>query len=122
MSFRSRFLCVRHNLPAVEPALVRRQMVQGNEDLTTIDDLFGPPDWQRYGACRGENIETFVPSVGGNFTKAAELCRACTVCQQCLDFAMADDDVIGLWGGTTVPERRAMRAGQGSAGAVAITG
>jgi hypothetical protein len=46
----------------VDPELVRWLMVQGNEDLTTIDDLFGRPSWQRYRACGGEDIETFDPS------------------------------------------------------------
>jgi WhiB family transcriptional regulator, redox-sensing transcriptional regulator len=90
-------------------------MVQDAEDLTTIAELFGRPEWQRYGACRGESIEMFVPSRGGNFATARELCRRCAVRQECLDFAMADEDVVGMWGMTTAPERRAMRASRGVA-------
>ena len=99
----------------MEPAFVRWLMVQGNEYLTTIDELFSRPEWQQYGACRGEDIETFVPSLGGNFARARQLCRGCSVRQECLNFAMDDEEVIGMWGGTTATERRQMRAGRGVA-------
>lgn len=90
-------------------------MVLDAEDLTTVAELFGRPAWQRYGACCGADIETFVPSIGGNFTKARELCRVCTVRQECLDFAMANEEVMGMWGMTTAPERRQLRASRGVA-------
>jgi WhiB family transcriptional regulator, redox-sensing transcriptional regulator len=106
---------LRRNLLPVESALVRWLMVQSNEDLTTIDDLFGRPDWQRYGACRGEDIESFIPNRGGTFSTARDLCRECSVRLECLDFAMADDEIVGMWGGTTERERREMRAGRGAA-------
>jgi WhiB family transcriptional regulator, redox-sensing transcriptional regulator len=84
------------------------------EPLTFLEDLIRRPSWQRYGACRGESIATFVPSLGGSFVKARELCGDCAVRSECLDFALADEDVIGMWGGTTAVERRAMRGRQGS--------
>ncbi len=70
------------------------------------------PDWQHYGACRGEDVELFIPNLGGNFNRARELCRGCTVRLDCLDFALADEDSVGMWGGTTAPERKQMRAKQ----------
>jgi WhiB family redox-sensing transcriptional regulator len=83
-------------------------MTPSNEDLT-VAELFGRPAWQRYGACRGSSIEAFIPGRGGNFTKAREVCGRCSVRQECFDFAMNDDDIVGMWGGTTAPERRQMR-------------
>lgn len=84
------------------------------EPLTFLEDLIRRPSWQREGACRGESISTFVPSLGGGgFARARELCLSCAVRQECLDFALADEDVIGMWGGTTAPERRKMRRGSG---------
>jgi WhiB family redox-sensing transcriptional regulator len=38
-----------------------------------------------------------------------DLCQGCTVRQECLDVALADPDLTGLWGGTTPKERKAMR-------------
>jgi hypothetical protein len=32
--------------------------------------------------------------------------------QECLDFALADDSLTGLWGGTTDTERQQIRLGK----------
>ena len=37
------------------------------------------------------------------------LCAACPVRQECLEVALADSDLLGLWGGTTDAERRELR-------------
>ena len=42
-----------------------------------------------------------------------ELCAGCSVREECLEAAMADDELGGLWGGTTEGERREMRANRG---------
>jgi WhiB family redox-sensing transcriptional regulator len=43
--------------------------------------------------------------------KAQRICAGCGVRQQCLDFAMQNGEVHGVWGGTTPEERiRARRA------------
>src|ERR1019366_4223548 len=87
----------------VDLAFVRWLMT---EDLATIEDLSRRPEWQRYGACHGEYVETFIPGLGGNFTRARELCGRCPVRQECLVTALADPEVVGLWGGTSQRERR----------------
>ena len=51
----------------------------------------------------------FFPSVGASSTKAREICSACPVRQECLDFAMADNELTGVWGGTTTQERKRLR-------------
>lgn len=86
-----------------------------SEPLTFLEELIHRPSWQQYGACRGERIGTFVPSLGGSFSRARELCSECDVRAQCLDFAMADDELVGMWGGTTERERRQGRASRGAA-------
>jgi len=43
--------------------------------------------------------------------KAQQICADCGVRQQCLDFAMQNGEMHGVWGGTTPDERiRARRA------------
>lgn len=37
------------------------------------------------------------------------VCRRCPVQQRCLDFALADSALLGVWGGTTAAERRLLR-------------
>ncbi len=78
-----------------------------------MDDIFDWGEWQRYGACHGEDVELFIPNLGGNFNRARKICDGCTVRSECLDFALAGEDLAGMWGGTTAPERRLMRAARG---------
>jgi WhiB family transcriptional regulator, redox-sensing transcriptional regulator len=40
------------------------------------------------------------------------LCEGCPVRQECLETALADDSLVGLWGGTTDAERREIRRGR----------
>ena len=54
-----------------------------------------------------ERTALFYPEIGrplldGNLAK--EICRQCTVRQECLDFAIAHNE-IGIWGGMTDKER-----------------
>ena len=40
---------------------------------------------------------------------AIETCNACPARSDCLEFALRDASLEGIWGGTTVEERRQMR-------------
>ena len=59
--------------------------------------------------CRGEDRDLFFPSVGTPSTKARVICSTCPVRQECLAFALADSELIGVWGGTTTQERKKLR-------------
>jgi WhiB family transcriptional regulator, redox-sensing transcriptional regulator len=43
--------------------------------------------------------------------RARAVCDRCTVTEECLAFALADPYAMGVWGGTTGRQRRAMRTG-----------
>jgi WhiB family transcriptional regulator, redox-sensing transcriptional regulator len=43
---------------------------------------------------------------------AKERCAGCPFIQQCLDYAVAADEELGIWGGTTTEERKEMRNGR----------
>lgn len=63
-------------------------------------------EWCKEGICRGEDEQTFFPSVGKNPTHARkDLCANCPVITECLDYAiMYDED--GVWGGLTKKQRK----------------
>jgi hypothetical protein len=42
-------------------------------------------------------------------TAAKAVCAACVVRGECLAYALADPDLVGVWGGTSHAERRALR-------------
>lgn len=78
--------------------------------------------WQTAASCRGTDAALFF-SPGTNEPKedkyvrekqAKEICRACPVRDQCLDFAIDMREPYGIWGGLNEAERRrhiARRAG-----------
>jgi WhiB family transcriptional regulator, redox-sensing transcriptional regulator len=70
-------------------------------------------DWRAAGACRSADPDLFFPIATGvaAVRKALLICAGCGVKQQCLDFAMQNGEMNGVWGGTTAEERiRARRA------------
>ena len=52
-------------------------------------------------------LDLFTIDKGGVYER--EVCDGCPVRQECLRAALADVELMGLWGNTTVRERREMR-------------
>jgi WhiB family redox-sensing transcriptional regulator len=72
-------------------------------------DPFQRPAWQRRGACHGEPLGWFFPGRGEDVRPEKALCAGCVVRSDCLDYAMADPDLAGIWGGTSERERARLR-------------
>lgn len=66
-------------------------------------------DWRKDAACLGADPELFFGEVGFNLEGAKAICQTCPVRQECLDFALANGEKFGLWGGLSVKERRQER-------------
>jgi WhiB family redox-sensing transcriptional regulator len=70
--------------------------------------------WRSRSLCRDSNPDLFFP-IGATGTALAQIeaakdvCRACPVTRECLEFALETNQEAGVWGGTTEEERRAMR-------------
>jgi len=63
--------------------------------------------WRLKGACRGLDPEIFyVASEDAAVERAKEVCDTCVVQQHCLEFALANREAEGIWGGATEKERR----------------
>jgi WhiB family redox-sensing transcriptional regulator len=91
-------------------------MVPENFDFPgTIEEVMNRPAWHRWAACSGQGTGSFIVGLGGNYNRARELCAACSVQTECLTAALADPELLGMWGGTTERERVQMRAGRGVA-------
>ena len=77
-----------------------------------LAELTRRPQWHAEAACRGMGSATFVLGRGANesiMARARSICSTCPVTVECLDYALADIDITGIWGGTTGRERRQMR-------------
>jgi WhiB family transcriptional regulator, redox-sensing transcriptional regulator len=93
----------------VNDALVSWLMTPGAVDEpVTLEDFLHRPRWHAEALCRGLT-GIFFSAAPANLARARAICEACPVRQKCFDYAMADPDLMGLWGGFTEKERRAMR-------------
>ena len=66
------------------------------------------PQYQEGAACKGiDNPEIFFPSPGDTEAlKAAKaLCSDCPVVQDCLEYALNNNERYGIWGGKSTRER-----------------
>ncbi|SHE42839.1 WhiB family transcriptional regulator, redox-sensing transcriptional regulator [Ferrithrix thermotolerans DSM 19514] len=78
-------------------------------------------NWRLRAACKGSNGELFYPKSAlikeskevrqRREELAKRVCLRCEVRLCCLDWAMRNGEVVGVWGGKTERERRAMLKG-----------
>jgi WhiB family redox-sensing transcriptional regulator len=67
--------------------------------------------WQRDALCREHPELEFVRTGRGDYPAAMRrVCASCSVRAECLAVALADDRLVGLWGGTSPTERHRIRA------------
>lgn len=79
--------------------------------MTATATRRGPDlSWMDAGLCAQTDPEEFFPDKGGGGTRQAKrTCAACDVTTECLAYALADPSLEGVWGGTSLRERQAMR-------------
>ncbi|MFG3550512.1 WhiB family transcriptional regulator [Streptomyces sp. NPDC047725] len=71
-------------------------------------------DWREHAACRTEDPDLFFP-IGATgpallqTEQAKAVCRRCPVREQCLQWALDTGQSLGVWGGTSENERRALK-------------
>ena len=69
----------------------------------------GELGWQTDALCAQTDPEAFFPEKGGSTRDAKQVCGACNVRSQCLEYALANDERFGIWGGLSERERRRLR-------------
>ncbi|HEX2065027.1 MAG TPA: WhiB family transcriptional regulator [Acidimicrobiales bacterium] len=67
------------------------------------------PSWQDQANCLGVDPDLFFPERGASTREAKEVCRGCVVRVECLEFALANSEKFGIWGGMSERERRRIR-------------
>lgn len=65
--------------------------------------------WQSDSLCAQTDPEAFFPEKGGSTRDAKKICGSCEVRVQCLEYALANDERFGIWGGLSERERRKLR-------------
>jgi WhiB family redox-sensing transcriptional regulator len=69
----------------------------------------GKSGWQAQANCMGVDPDLFFPERGGSTREAKEVCRGCVVREDCLEYALANGEKFGIWGGMSERERRRVR-------------
>jgi WhiB family redox-sensing transcriptional regulator len=64
--------------------------------------------WRQRGACRGLDPDVFYPASEDDAGEAKSICATCNVREPCLEYALANRESDGIWGGATEKERRRM--------------
>lgn len=77
-------------------------------------DRFGgfqmqPLSWASGAKCLQAEPETFFPEKGGSTREAKRICGQCAVKRECLEYALANDERFGIWGGLSERERRKLK-------------
>lgn len=69
------------------------------------------PQWQENALCAQTDPEAFFPEKGGSTREAKRICLGCEVKDDCLEYALANDERFGIWGGLSERERRRLKRG-----------
>ena len=75
-----------------------------------IEDVAQELDWRERALCAQTDPEAFFPEKGGSTREAKRTCLACDVRVECLEYALANDERFGIWGGMSERERRRAQA------------
>lgn len=81
----------------------------GLPTLLPAEQVEGELAWQVDALCAQTDPEAFFPEKGGSTRDAKKVCAACTVKQECLDYALSNDERFGIWGGLSERERRKLK-------------
>ena len=84
-------------------------------ELPELGFLLDDPDepgvlpWQEEALCAQTDPEAFFPEKGGSTREAKKVCVGCEVRSECLEYALANDERFGIWGGLSERERRKLK-------------
>ncbi len=78
-----------------------------------LDAMVDPAEeqWQDRALCAQTDPEAFFPEKGGSTREAKRICLGCEVRGECLEYALANDERFGIWGGLSERERRRLKRG-----------
>ena len=75
------------------------------------------PAWMADALCLEHPEVNFFPDRGQSSNPAKSLCGRCLGQRDCREYALADPDLMGVWGGTSHRDRSLLRAGKAAASA-----
>ena len=83
--------------------------VKVSHELPLLDDGTKKEDWRIAALCAQTDQEAFFPEKGGSTRAAKKVCLTCEVREECLEYALGNDERHGIWGGLSERERRKLK-------------
>ncbi|MCW2674907.1 MAG: transcription factor WhiB [Frankiales bacterium] len=83
------------------------RLMSGSGETDAVDE--GLLAWQDQALCAQTDPEAFFPEKGGSTREAKRICVGCEVKQECLEYALMQDERFGIWGGLSERERRRLK-------------
>ena len=65
--------------------------------------------WYEQAACLDKDADCLFTENGGSTRAAKRIGQTCTVKTECLEYALANDERFGIWGGLSERERRRLK-------------
>ena len=91
----------------VTPRHDRNQTDSDSDSRPTLD--LRRPAWFAEAACRGSTLDFTEEQSKASRDACLQVCGRCPSMLPCRAYALADNSLVGIWGGTTTAARRAMR-------------
>lgn len=77
--------------------------------MASADEAGESESWQMFANCLGVDPDLFFPERGASTKEAKSVCQGCVVREDCLEYALANGEKFGIWGGLSERERRRIR-------------
>jgi len=97
--------------PAQFTPITRPQLSLVPDPLDVAPATDEDDQWQENALCAQTDPEAFFPEKGGSTREAKRICMGCEVRDKCLEYALANDERFGIWGGLSERERRRLKRG-----------
>jgi WhiB family redox-sensing transcriptional regulator len=90
---------------------MKTTMTPLGQELAGLLSAIGSPDWADLALCKETDPDAFFPESekDGSAREAKRICARCPVRVDCLEYALANDERYGIWGGLSERERRALK-------------
>lgn len=82
--------------------------------MSTPFEVLEVQRWMKDAACKGNTEGNWFPENGitASVKLAISICNQCAVKQECLNYAVPQPELQGIWGGKSHRQRRNLRMGR----------
>ena len=97
------------------PELSMKSTLGQSSSLGIIpESRYTSEEWKLEGVCRTVDPDLWYPENSSPAWEAKRLCRNCPVVTQCLEYALDNKEMFGIWGGLSPRERQRIRRDMGT--------